>query len=130
VSSTITVVQFVAASPERVWRTLTEPALIARWWAPGNISDQVGHRFELEMPGWGAQPCEVIESSPFTKFVYTFTENWTLTWTLVEEGTGTRLILEHSGFDPNDKRSVDAFTRMGPGWRDKILPTLAEVART
>jgi len=36
--------------------------------------------------------------------------------------------LEHSGFDLNDKRMADAFNRMGPGWRDIVLPRLAEVA--
>lgn len=127
-TTSITVDQFVAAPPEKVWRTLVEPGLLARWWAPGDISDELGHSFTLDMPGWGPQPCTVIESSPFTKFAYTFTENWTLTWALTAEGTGTRLILEHSGFDLDDKRSHDAFTRMGPGWRDHILPTLAAIA--
>lgn len=127
-TSTITVDQFVAAPPDRVWRTLTEPELVQRWWAPGDISDVVGHRFHLDMPGWGSQPCEVLESERYTRFVYTFTENWTLTWTLATEGAGTRLILEHSGFDPADRRSLDAFTRMGPGWRDHVIPKLAEIA--
>lgn len=127
-NTTITVDQFVAAEPEKVWRTLTEPELLARWWAAGDISAELGHKFHLDMPGWGSQPCEVVESTPFTRFVYTFTENWTLAWTLTKEGSGTRLILEHSGFDPDDRRSQDAFTRMGPGWRNQILPKLAEIA--
>jgi uncharacterized protein YndB with AHSA1/START domain len=48
--------QFVDADPARVWRTITEPALLARWWAPGDIAPRVGHRFQLDMPGWGAVP--------------------------------------------------------------------------
>jgi hypothetical protein len=30
--------------------------------------------------------------------------------------------------DLGDKRMADAFTRMGPGWRDQVLPQLADVA--
>jgi uncharacterized protein YndB with AHSA1/START domain len=122
--------QFVAAPPEKVWRALTEPELLARRWAPGDVAPVVGHTFHLEMPGWGSQPCEVLEVGPPGRFVYTFTANWTLTWRLVPEGTGTRLLLDHCGFDLDDKRSRDAFVRMGPGWRDVVLPRLAEVCTT
>lgn len=123
----ISVDQFIAAPPAKVWRALTEPELLARWWAAGDIAATVGHRFHLEMPGWGAVPCEVVEVEPERRFVYTFTENWTLVWRLVPEGAGTRLFLDHSSFDLDDKRSRDAFERMGPGWRDTVLPRLAGV---
>ena len=43
--ATIEVDQFVAAPPATVWRLLTEPDLIAQWWAPGDVSAEVG-------PGW------------------------------------------------------------------------------
>ena len=35
---TITVDQFIARPPERVWAALTTPELLARWWAPGDIA--------------------------------------------------------------------------------------------
>jgi len=127
-TTVISVDQFIATTPAAVWRALTEPELLARWWAAGDIAATVGHRFQLDMPGWGSVPCEVIEVEVERRFVYTFTENWTLTWTVTPEGTGTRLFLEHSGFDLDDKRSRDAFERMGPGWRDTVLPRLAGVA--
>ncbi|MFC9833020.1 SRPBCC domain-containing protein [Rhodococcus sp. NPDC127530] len=123
----ISVDQFIAAPPAKVWRALTEPELLAHWWAAGDIAATVGHRFHLDMPGWGAVPCEVIEVEPERRFVYTFTENWTLVWRLAPEGAGTRLFLDHSGFDLDDKRSRDAFERMGPGWRDTVMPRLAGV---
>ncbi|MFW0787693.1 SRPBCC domain-containing protein [Gordonia sp. CPCC 206044] len=128
--ATIHVDQFIAARPATVWRTLTEPDLVARWWAAGDIAPVVGHEFTLDMPGFGAQPCRVLEADPPNRFVYTFTANWTLTWTLVAEGTGTRLFLDHSGFDLDDSRMASAFERMGPGWRDTVLPRLATVATT
>ena len=104
-TGSIEVDQFVDADPARVWRTITEPELLARWWAPGDIAPRAGHRFHLDMPGWGAVPCEVLE--------------------VVEH---ERLLLQHAGFDLEQKRDRSALDRMGPGWRDVVLPRLAEVA--
>ncbi|PWU47532.1 polyketide cyclase [Micromonospora sp. S4605] len=127
-TDTIAIDQFVDAPPSKVWRTLTEPALHARWWVPGDIAAIVGHRFHLQMPGWGSVPCEVLEVVPEQRLVYTFNETWTLTWRLAAEGRGTRLFFEHSGFDFDRKSDRDAFNRMGPGWRDKVLPQLVQTA--
>ncbi|MFI7648133.1 SRPBCC domain-containing protein [Micromonospora sp. NPDC049460] len=127
-TDSIAVDQFVAAPPSKVWRTLTEPELLARWWVPGDIAAVLGHRFHLQMPGWGAVACEVVEVVPEEKLVYTFNESWTLTWRLVAEGNGTRLLFEHSGFELDQKSERNAFDRMGPGWRDKVLPQLARTA--
>jgi uncharacterized protein YndB with AHSA1/START domain len=47
--------QFIAAAPAKAWRGLTEPQLLARWWAPGDIAPIVGHRFHLcfgSIPTW------------------------------------------------------------------------------
>ena len=127
-TGTITIDQFIDASPVKVWRALTDPELHAQWWAPGDIADRVGHEFYLQMAGFGAIQCRVVESRPFERFVYTFNETWTLTWQLVAEGRGTRLLLEHSGFDLDDKRQRNACDRMGPGWRDEVLPQLVKLA--
>ncbi|MEO3867882.1 SRPBCC domain-containing protein [Nonomuraea sp. B12E4] len=127
-ATALTVDQFIPAPPAKVWRSLTEPELLARWWAPGDIRAVVGHRFHLQMPGWGAVPCEVLEVEPHERLVYTFNGTWTLTWRLVAEGKGTRLLLEHSGFDLDDKRDRAAFDRMGRGWRSTVLPRLAGLA--
>ena len=129
--ATIRVDQFVAAPPATVWRLLTEPELMRLWWAEGQVALKlrvVGHQFTLDMPGYGKQPCEVLKVDPPHRFVYTFTAAWTLTWRLEAEGAGTRVFLEHSGFDLDDKRMADAFNRMQPGWRDVVLPRLVAVA--
>jgi uncharacterized protein YndB with AHSA1/START domain len=126
-AASISVDQFIPAPPAKVWRTLTEPELFARWWAPGDISAVVGHRFHIQMPGWGPVSCEVLEVEPHERLVYTFNSNWTLTWRLVAEGKGTRLLLEHSGFDLDDKRDRAAFDRMGRGWRSMVLPRLVSL---
>ncbi len=127
-TGTIRVDQFISAPPARVWRALTDPELHARWRAPGDVAEDVGHEFRLEMPGFGSLPCRVVESRPYERFVYTFDGDWTLAWSLVAEGDGARLLLEHSGFDLDDPRQRRALDRMGPGWRDDVLPRLAAIA--
>lgn len=123
-TETILVDQFIAQPPAKVWEAITTPELLARWWAPGDIAPTVGHSFVLEMPGWGNVPCTVLEADPDERLVYTFAD-WTLTWQLRAEGTGTRLFLEHAGFDLDIPQHRFAFDHMGPGWRDEVLPRLA-----
>ena len=80
------------------------------------------------MPGYGKQPCKVLEVDEPHRFVYTFARAWKLTWSLEPEGAGTRVFLEHSGFDLDDRRMAKAFDQMGSGWRDTVLPRLADAA--
>ena len=66
---------------------------------------------------------------------YTFAEgvlDSTLTWTLVPEGTGTRLFLEHAGFDLDTPLGRTGFEGMGAGWPGvvaRIGDLLESVAR-
>ncbi|BBY20442.1 hypothetical protein [Mycobacterium stomatepiae] len=53
---------------------------------------------------------------------------WTRTGCLGPVGAGIRVLLENSGFDLNYSRLVAAFDPMGPGWRDVVLPRIAEPA--
>ncbi len=124
-TETIRVDQFVAAPLHTVWRMLTESELLRLWLAEGQVAAVVGHQFTLDMPGYGKQPCKVLEVDEPHRFVYTFGAAWTLAWLLEAEGAGTRVFLEHSGFDLTDRRMAEAFNRMGPGWRDVVLPRLA-----
>ena len=41
------------------------------------------------------------------------------------EGRGTRLFLEHAGFDPDDPAQRQTFTILRGGWRSRVLPALA-----
>jgi uncharacterized protein YndB with AHSA1/START domain len=105
--------------PGRVWSALTTPELVARWWAPGDIRAEVGHRFEMDMGKWGKQPCEVLEVQVEQRFSYRFAEptlNTIITWELAPEGTGTRLTLIHHGFDLDSPVGRSAYEGMKPGW--------------
>lgn len=121
---TVTVDQPVAATPARVWERISTPAGIAKWWRPGNIAPVVGHEFAMEMGKWGAVPCRVIECVPLEKLAYTFGE-FELHWTIISQGDGCILRLEHRGFDLDNPQHRFSFENMGPGWRDVVLPRLA-----
>ncbi|MCB9780780.1 MAG: SRPBCC domain-containing protein [Alphaproteobacteria bacterium] len=126
-TATIRVERLFPHPPATVWRALTEPELLARWWAPGDITPVVGHRFTLDMRGFGPQPCEVLEVVPAERFVYRFGPGWTLTWTLHAQDGGTLLRLAHGDFDLSDPRARFAFENMGKGWEGAVLPRLAEL---
>ena len=48
----------------------------------------------------------------------------TVTWRLVPEGHGTRLFIEHAGFDLDDPANEFAFRGMGSGWRTNVIRSL------
>ncbi|KAF5991071.1 SRPBCC domain-containing protein [Streptomyces sp. WAC00263] len=111
--------QFIAHPPAAVWKALTDPELHARWWAAGDVRPVVGHRFTLDMGQWGQQPCEVLTVEPECLLRYSFasgTLDTTITWRLQSEGTGTRLFLEHAGFDLDSPLGKAAVEGMGNGW--------------
>ena len=105
--------------PARVWRALTEPALIAKWWGAGDIAPIVGHRFDLDMGQWGKQPCLILAVEPEKLLKFKFSEgrlDTTITWELRAEGTGTLLTLTHEGFDISSPMAKAAFDAMKQGW--------------
>ena len=126
----IRLVRLYAQSPAKVWRALTTPELVARWWAPGDIRAEVGHRFDMDMGRWGKQPCEVLAVEPERLFSYRFAQptlDTIITWQLEPEGDGTRVTLVHSGFDLQSPLVRSAYEGMKPGWPgilERIATTL------
>lgn len=127
--------QFIAHAPAKVWKALTDPELHARWWAAGDVRAVVGHRFTLDMGNWGHQECEVLAVEPERLLRYSFAPgslDTTITWELHPEGTGTRLFLEHAGFDldsPLGKAALEGMGRGWPGLLKRIEPALDAVGR-
>ncbi|TFW23908.1 SRPBCC domain-containing protein [Massilia arenosa] len=126
----IQMTQFIPHPPARVWTALTDPAIHAKWWAAGDVRPVVGHRFTLDMGQWGQQPCEVLAVEPERLLSYAFapdTLDTVITWSLVPEGDGTRLSLEHRGFDLGSPMGKMAHAGMGAGWPGvlaRIAPAL------
>lgn len=116
--------------PAAVWRVLTTPELLVRWWAAGDIQPRVGHRFELDMGRWGKQRCEVLAVEPERLLSIRFAEgqlDTTITWQLTAEGTGTLLRFTHEGFDLDSPLGKSALEGMRPGWPG-LLARIASVA--
>jgi uncharacterized protein YndB with AHSA1/START domain len=122
---TVSVEQIIKASPARVWERISTPDGIARWWRPGNIAPVMGHEFTMDMEKWGIVPCRVIAVEEGRKLAYSFGD-FELHWEIIPGGAETILKLEHRGFDLDNPKHRFAFENMGPGWRDVVLPRLAE----
>jgi uncharacterized protein YndB with AHSA1/START domain len=117
--------------PAKVWRALTEPALIALWgMRPEGFSPIVGTRFKFvakPQRGWrGFVECEVLEAREPSILRYSWLGNANdtpsqVTFTLEPHARGTRLAFEHSGF-VGFGGFLLAKLMMGPGWK-KMLTT-------
>ena len=135
--SDIRIVRDYPHPPAKVWRALTDPALIALWcMRPEGFAPVAGTRFKLvarPQPGWrGFVECEVLEVREPSMIRYSWIgdddgKNKTqVTWSLAPHGAGTRLTFEHTGFS-----GVGGFLlarlMMGPGWKAMLARALVAV---
>ncbi|MEU0569324.1 SRPBCC domain-containing protein [Nonomuraea sp. NPDC005983] len=133
----IRVDQYLAHPPAKVWRAITEPELMARWLMPNDFRLEVGHRFTFtteprKAVGFdGIVYCEVLEFETEKLLRISWTDgtdaDWTVTWRLEPEGRGTRLFLDHEGFDPDDPRQQLSRKIMGSGWRTSHFRAIERV---
>ena len=108
--------------PEKVWRALTEPALLAEWLLPVvDLELRPGAAFTFKTqpyPGWdGTVSCRFIEIEPHRKLSYAWTVPFldtVVTFTLTPTPSGTRLSLVQSGFRPDQKQE---FGGARYGWK-------------
>lgn len=114
---TVVVERDFAHPPEKVWRALTQPHLIAEWLVQNDFLPEVGHRFSARFD-WGAVDCRVLEIEPPTILSYTWTSgelDSTVTWYLSATETGTRLRMEQTGFG-RDKGQARFYHGARAGW--------------
>jgi uncharacterized protein YndB with AHSA1/START domain len=110
--------------PEKVWRALTDPALLAEWLLPvAGLALVPGAAFTFSTqphPGWdGRVHCRMLEIEPPRKLSYAWVVGDTeidtvVTFTLAPTASGTRLSLVQSGFRPAQKRN---FGGARYGWK-------------
>ena len=114
-------------APEKIWRALTQPHLIAEWLMQNYFSPLAGHRFTLRAD-WGSVACEVRIVEPNRTLSYTWSAmglESIVTWTLTPTEAGTQLRVEHSGFRPDQKQ---AYHGAKYGWQQffaKLEQTVA-----
>lgn len=111
---------------ERVWRAITDPAAISDWLMPNDFQPRLGHKFTFQTkprPGFdGVVRSEVTELEPPRRLAYTWRGGGLDTlvrFTLEPAAEGTRLILEHTGFE--GLRGLMVSHILGSGWGSKIL---------
>jgi uncharacterized protein YndB with AHSA1/START domain len=121
--------------PEKVWRALTDPALLAEWLLPVvELELQPGAAFTFRTqayPGWdGTVNCRFVEIEAHRKLSYTWSVPFldtVVTFTLTPTAAGTRLSLVQSGFEPDQKRE---FGGARYGWKmmgEKLVDLLARI---
>lgn len=99
--------------PEKVWRALTDPVLLAAWLLPVvGLQLEPGATFRLEappQPGWdGTVSCRFLEIEAQRKLSYTWVVgamDTVVTFTLTPTASGTRLSLVHAGFQPAQQQN-------------------------
>ena len=94
-------------APEKVWRALTQPALVAAWLGPNDIAPEVGRRFALQPTPDHPVDCEILEADPERRLSYRWREaderggmvDSTITFEVTPTPLGgSHLRLVHSGF--------------------------------
>jgi len=111
--------------PEKIWRALTQPHLIAEWLMKNDFEPVVDHRFKLSAD-WGAVDCQVLMVEPNRTLSYTWAAHGlesVVTWTLSPKGTGTHLRMEQIGFGPDQQQ---AYQGAQYGW-PKFLANLEQI---
>ena len=121
--------------PEKVWRALTDPVLLAEWLLPVlDLKLEPGAAFTFKAqprPGWdGIVNCRFLEIEAHRKLSYTWVVgdmDTVVTFTLTPTASGTRLSLVQSGFKPNQKKN---FGGARYGWKmmgGKLVDLLARI---
>lgn len=91
--------------PEKLWRALTQPHLIAEWLMNNDFSPEAGRRFTLSAD-WGQVDCEVETVEPNRSLCYRWDTKdlrSVVTWTLAPTASGTSLRMEQRGFTTAQK---------------------------
>ncbi len=94
--------------PDKIWRALTEGALLKEWLMDNDFQPVVGHKFTFRStprPNWnGVIECEVLVVEPSKKLSYSWGSlglGTVVVWTLAATEGGTLVRMEQSGFAPD-----------------------------
>jgi uncharacterized protein YndB with AHSA1/START domain len=112
-------------APDKVWRALTDPALLSEWLLPViGLELRPGVEFQFKTqpyPGWdGTVDCRMLDIEPPKKLSYAWTVggdmelDTVVTFTLEPTATGTRMSLVQSGFKVSQKQN---FGGARYGWK-------------
>jgi uncharacterized protein YndB with AHSA1/START domain len=127
---TLVIEKELSHPPEKIWRALTQGALIKEWLMDNDFQPVVGHKFNFRStpnPHWdGIIHSEVLVVEPNQKLSYTWSSLGLVTvvvWTLTATGGGTLVRMEQSGFRADQDQ---AYQGANYGWR-KFVSLLEKV---
>jgi len=127
---------YIAATPDEVWRALTESEYTTRYYYGNTVESswRPGSPMVYRNPdGTESIQCEVVEADPPRRLVHTFFFPGTeespsrCTWTIEPRGTATLVTLVHDEFDGE----TSTFRSVAHGWIPVLsgLKTLLETGR-
>jgi uncharacterized protein YndB with AHSA1/START domain len=116
--------------PEKIWRALTQSALIEQWLLSNDFQPVVGRKFTLRAPpapNWsGVIDCEVLVVEPPSRLSYSWGSmglETVVAWTLTPTPSGTHVRMEQSGFKSDADANYKGATY---GWQ-KFIGSLDRV---
>lgn len=121
--------------PEKLWRALTQPHLIAEWLMKNDFQPVVGHHFKLRGEWGGVMDCEVLAIELNKRLSYTwnfahddaaFNLQSVVTFTLTPTRTGTHLRMEQAGFRREQKQAFGGANVGWPKFFEKLEQVLAQ----
>jgi uncharacterized protein YndB with AHSA1/START domain len=117
----VVIAKIFAHPPEKLWRALTEPALLTQWLLKNNFLPEIGREFQFRnepVGGWdGVIDCKILALDPPQRLAYSwraFGLESTVEFTLAPAKGGTHLQMEHSGFRANQEA---AYKGAQHGWQ-------------
>jgi uncharacterized protein YndB with AHSA1/START domain len=122
-------------SPEKVWRALTDPVLLAEWLLPVlDLELEPGREFTFKAqahPGWdGTVNCRLIDIDAPRKLSWAWNVpgiDTVVTFTLTPTASGTRLFIVQSGFSPDQKQESGGARYAWKMMGDKLVDLLARI---
>lgn len=115
---------------DKIWRALTQPALMAEWLMKSDFKPQIGHCFAFNAD-WGSVNCEVLEIRPNELLAYTWAAHGLetiVTFTLVPSSRGTHLRVEQKGFRADQPQFYEGAKGGWPRFLDALEQTLATIS--
>ncbi len=95
-------------APQVVWEYLTNPELMGQWLMKCNFVPEVGHKFQFINNDKIDAYCQVLEIIPHKLLSYSWKKGKSeneirldsvVTWTLIDKGGKTDLLLQHGDFE-------------------------------
>ncbi|MET3927353.1 SRPBCC domain-containing protein [Devosia sp. 2618] len=108
----------IAHPPEKIWRALTQPHLIAEWLMQTDFAPVAGQKFRFNAD-WGGVDCQVQVVEPNKTLAYSwaaFGLESVVTWTLTATGSGTHLRMEQEGFRPDQEEAFKGASYAWPAY--------------